>query len=197
MEQETMNKEQFLEQLDEKLKSMKEKGFDVDVLQGEDPWSVSVSIGKEGAEPLVIDVSMYTHVVKGHETGFAEEVALGLELWPELVKDARSGTFDESLFLDMASFAFEKLIEGADEETVSRRDAYLAHVIKEFADVDAEICEEFAAAQLVAEALSVQACGGWQRIDGEVLTDMLAVFKDDKWVLVNMCPCDLTPLLIA
>lgn len=191
-----MSREQFLEKLDEVLGSVKEKGFDADVTQGSDPWSVSVSIGKEGASPHIVDVTMYTHVVKGYEVGFESEVAFGVDLWPELVRGARNGAFDEGLFLDMASFAFEDLVKGASGETVSRKDAYLAHVIKEFADVDADISGEFAAAQLVAEALSAQACSGWQRVDGEVPDDKLVVFNEagDR-ILVDMAPCDLSPLL--
>lgn len=112
-----------------------------------------------------------------------------------LIDNARNGFLDEGLFLDMATFAFEKLVRGASEETVSRQDAYLAHKIKEFADVDAEGSNTLIAAQLVAEALSTQACGGWHKEDGVVLNDRLAVFANGKWVLVDMSPCDLSPLL--
>lgn len=191
-----MSKEQFLEKLDEKLRSLKEKGLDVDVSQSASPWSVSVSIGKEGATPHIVDVTLYSHVIKGYETGFDSEVAFGVQLWPDLTREAQNGAFDEGLFLDMATFAFEKLVKGACAESISRKDAYLALAIREFADVDVVICEEFAAAQLVAEALCSQACGGWQKIDGEVLYDKLVVFNDaGEKVLVNMSPCDLGALL--
>ena len=166
MEQGTMSKEQFFEKLGEKLDALKAAGFDVSLTQGENPWSVSVSIGKEGAEPNIIDISMYAHNADGYEQGFDHEVYLGAIHWTQLLDRARNGVFDAELFYDAISFAFEDLVKGADAETVSRRDAYLALKIREFASIGAEGSEEFAAAQLVAEALSAQACGGWQEVDG-------------------------------
>lgn len=195
MSKETMGKTEFFEKLSEKLSAMREAGFDVNMEQGENPWTVSVSIGKEGAEPHIIDVSLYSHVASGYEQGFDVEIFSGVLNWNWLIDEAHAGRFDEELFCDAATFAFEKLIEGANEKHVSRHDAYLALKINEFAALGAEGSEKFAAAQLVAEALSVQACGGWQRIDEEVLADKLVVFKVGNKVLVDMNPCDLTPLL--
>ena len=99
------------------------------------------------------------------------------------------------MFRDMASFAFDDLVKGAEEDSVSRRDAYLALAIKEFADVKADIGKTFEAAQLIAKSLCTQACIGWQSIDGEVSTDKLVVFKGGEKVLVDMAPVDMTPLL--
>jgi len=207
--QEPMSKEQFFEKLVELLSRAKSEfeadaaraeaeGLDAlteETLQSKEPHTISVSIGKEGAPEHIVDVTMYMKVMTGYELGFEGDIANETELWPELVREAKNGTFDEDLFLDMAGFAFEKLIVGVGGDTISRRDAYLARAIKEFADVDADICEEFAAAQLVAEALSAQACGGWQRVDGEIPTDKLVVFKGGKKVLVDMAPVDLAPLM--
>lgn len=195
MGKETMNKAEFLEKLGERLSAMKEAGFDVDMMQGENPWSVSVSIGREGTEPQIIDVSMYSHVASEYELGFDTEIVSNAISWIHLLDEAHAGHFDEELFCDAASFAFEKLVEGANGEVVSRRDAYLALKIKEFATFGARGSEEFAAAQLVAEALSAQACGGWQTIDEDVSTDKLVVFKGGEKILVDMRPCNLTPLL--
>ena len=195
MRQGTMTKEQFLEKLGEKLSAMKEAGFDVDMAQGENPWSVSVSIGKEGFDSKTIDISMYSHVASSYERGFGDDVVSATVQWWHILDEAHAGHFDEELFCDAATFAFEKLIENANEESVSRRDAYLALKIGEFATIGAEGSEEFAAAQLVAEALSAQACGGWQEVDGEVPADKLVVYKNGEHVLVNMKPCDLMPLL--
>ena len=138
MEHEAMSKEQFLEKLSEKLRAMKEAGFDVELTQGENPWSMSVSIGKEGAEPQTIGISMYSHVANGYERGFDAEVVSATVRWSRLIDEAHAGHFDAEQFCDSASFAFEKLIESANEETISRRDAYLALKIKEFADIAAE-----------------------------------------------------------
>lgn len=207
--QEPMSKEQFLEKLGELLGRAKSEieakvalaeaeeldTLTEEALQGYEPHTISVSIGKEGAPEHIVDVTMYTKIATGYELGFEGNIAHETELWPELVREAKNGFFDEDLFLDMASFAFEKLIAGAEGDTISRRDAYLARTIKEFADVDAGICEEFVAAQLVAEALSAQACGGWQKVDGEIPTDKLVVFKDGKRILVDMAPCDLSSLM--
>lgn len=195
MGKETMSKAEFFEKLGEKLTAMKEAGFDVDVTQGDNPWSVSVSIGKEGAEPKIIDISMYSHIANMYERGFDAETLSSTVIWSRLLDEAYAGCFDVDTFCDAASFAFEKLIEGANEKAVSRRDAYLALKIGEFAALGAGGGETFAAAQRIAEALSSQACGGWQKVDEEVLTDRLAVFKDGEWILVDMRPCDLTPLL--
>ena len=195
MGKETMDKAEFLEKLSEKLSAIREAGYDVDMTQGETPWSVSVSIGKEGAEPQIIDVSMYSHVASEYELGFNADVVSNAISWIQLLDEAHAGRFDEELFCDAASFAFEKLVEGANGEVISRRDAYLALKIKEFATLGAKGSEEFAAAQLVAEALSTQACGGWQTIDEYISTDKLVVFKTGKKILVDMKPCDLAPLL--
>ena len=197
MEQEAMSKEQFFEKLGEKLDALRAVGFDVGLTQGENPWSVSVSIGKEGAKPHTIDISMYAHAADEYEQGFNHEVFSGAVHWAQLLDRTRNGVFDEELFRDAISFAFEDLVKGADAETVSRRGAYLALKIREFASIGAEDSEEFAAAQLVAEALSAQACGGWQKVDGEVLTDKLVVYKDGERVLVDMKPCSLSALLTA
>lgn len=207
--QKPISKEQFFEKLREELEQAKSvietsaaravaEGLDAvteETIQGSEPHTISVSIGKEGALEHIVDVAMYMKVVTGYELGFEGNIADETELWPELVREAKNGIFDEELFCDMADFAFEKLIAGAERDAISRRDAYLARAIKEFADVDADICEGFAAAQLVAEALSAQACGGWQRIDGEIPTNQLVVFKDGKKVLVDMAPVDLAPLM--
>ena len=130
-----------------------------------------------------------------YESGIDPKIATAPNWWPKLDADARIGIFDEELFCDMASFAFDDFAKSAGGDTVPRHDACLALAIKEFCDAEADICRRSNAAQLVAKALCTQVCIGWQKIDGEVSSEKLAIFKDGEKVLIDMKPIDLSSLL--
>ena len=126
------------------------------------------------------------------------EVRWAANWWPVLIDGAREGILDLELFDDMASFAFDDFVKEALEDCVSRVNAYQAFAIKEFADVKVEGDELLIAARLVAEALSTQACAGWQLIDGKVSSDKLVVYTPSgERVIISMHPIDFTPLLEA
>lgn len=158
--------------------------------------TIRIQLGEVDGKPYYACVTIQARKMQGYESDVDPEIAHAPNWWPKLTSDARAGIFDEELFRDMASFAFEDFVAAADDDSVTRKNAYLALAIKEFCDVEANISEEFEAAQLLAEALCTQACIGWQKIDEEVSGEKLVVFKDSEKVLVGMAPVDLTPLLL-
>ena len=116
--------------------------------------------------------------------------------WRDLIRLAERGQFDDELFRDMASFAFVDFKAHAEEGAVPRGLVYLAFAMKEFAEMEAEVSDEFKAAQMVAEAIYKQGCYGWQRVDGEILRHQLVVLVGEEGrVLVNMRTVDLAPLM--
>lgn len=122
--------------------------------------TVSMPIGEVDGKPRFVQVQVQARKSNGYESGVDREIVGSVQWWPQLAADARKGAFDEEVFCDMVSFAFDDLVKSAKEDAVSRRDAYLALAIKEFADVEAEIGEAFDAAQLIAKSLCTQACIG-------------------------------------
>ena len=134
--------------------------------------TISIPIGEVDGKPRYVQVQVQARKSNGYESGVDREIVGSVQWWPQLAADARKGVFDEEVFCDMASFAFDYLVKSAKEDAVSRRDAYLALAIKEFADVEAEIGEAFDAAQLIAKSLCTQACVGWQEVDGEISADL-------------------------
>lgn len=157
--------------------------------------TIRIQLGEVNGEPYYVYVAIEARKIQGYEADVDPEIAHAPNWWPKLASDARVGVFDEELFCDMASFAFDDFVAAAGNDCVTRKNAYLALAIKEFCDVEACISEEFEAAQLVAEALCTQACIGWQKIDREVSSEKLVVFKGSEKVLVDMAPCDLKSLL--
>jgi len=157
--------------------------------------TISIPIGEVDGRPRYVQVQVQARKSSGYESGVDREIVGSVQWWPQLAADARRGVFDEEVFCDMTSFAFDDLVKSAKEDAVSRRNAYLALAIKEFADVEAEIGEAFDAAQLIAKSLCTQACIGWQRVDGEISADKLVVFKGGERVLVDMAPVDMASLL--
>ena len=151
------------------------------------------STGTEGRS-LSIEVTVSVSRIGRYERALESFSHVGW--WRDLIRLAERGQFDDELFGDMAGFAFRDFKAHAEEGAVPRELVYLAFAMKEFAELEAEVSDEFEAAQMVAEAIYKQGCYGWQRVDGEILKHQLVVLvgEEDR-VLVNMRPVDLSPLL--
>lgn len=143
---------------------------------------------------LCIEVTMSVSEIGRYERALERYSNEGW--WRDLIRLAKQGQFDDELFRDMAGFAFRDFKAHAEKDAVPRELVYLAFAMKEFAELEAGVSDEFKAAQMVAEAIYKQGCYGWQRVDGKILKHQLVVLvgEEDR-ILVNMRTIDLSPLL--
>ena len=122
-----------------------------------------------------------------------------------MVDSLRRGGFDSSLFGDMALFAIDELIEHAQEESLPKRSAHLVAVMREFADAPLDefsgrVAEYIRAAQLLTEAICMQAVTRWVPVDGEISDKKIVVLdQDNNEVTIDLYDPDdmLMPLLPA
>lgn len=125
--------------------------------------------------------------------------------WRLMVDSLRRGGFDSSLFEDMALFAIDELIEHAGEESLPKRSAHLVAVMREFADAPLDefsgrVAEYIRAAQLLTEAICMQAVTSWVPVDGEISDKKIVVLdQDNNEVTIDLYDPDdmLMPLLPA
>ena len=125
--------------------------------------------------------------------------------WRLMVDSLRRGGFDSSLFEDMALFAIDELIEHAGEESLPKRSTHLVAVMREFADAPLDefsgrVAEYIRAAQLLTEAICMQAVTRWVPVDGEISDKKIVVLdQDNNEVTIDLYDPDdmLMPLLPA